>query len=221
MEGDCYAFIWGIMHFKQYLHINHFTLRIDHKPLEWLATMSNAYGKQGMWIDMLQDFDFKIIHKVKPKHGDADVFSHNPISPITKDVNFVNEIQDMKMLRTMGIQTWIGNKCLRHYEIITSRLEIPRIFMVESKEQDVEMEVVEEQANGGVPRAVETFQAHNKKRKRLHVAFEQMTCLTSVNFHLELIMVLQKMVEIRDDSGEFLEAKDDDNWDNECNLNIW
>jgi hypothetical protein len=34
-------------------------------------------------------------------------------------------------------------------------------------------------------------------------------------------MVLQKMVEIRDDSGEFLEAKDDDNWDNECNLNIW
>lgn len=44
--------------------------------------------------------------------------------------------------------------------------------MVESKEQDVEMEVVEEQANGGMPRAVETFQAHNKKRKRLHVAFE-------------------------------------------------
>lgn len=56
-----------------------------------------------MWIDMLQDFDFKIIHKVRPKHGDVDVFSHNPISPIAKDVNFVNEIQDMKMLRIMGI----------------------------------------------------------------------------------------------------------------------
>jgi hypothetical protein len=50
--------------------------------------------------------------------------------------------------------------------------------MVESKEQDVEMEVVEGQANSGVPRTVETFQAHNKKTKRLHVASEYITCLT-------------------------------------------
>jgi hypothetical protein len=26
MEGECYALIWGIMHFRQYLHKNHFTL---------------------------------------------------------------------------------------------------------------------------------------------------------------------------------------------------
>ncbi len=44
--------------------------------------------------------------------------------------------------------------------------------MVEFEEQDVEVEVVERQANGGVPGVAETFQAHNKKRKRLHVAFE-------------------------------------------------
>jgi hypothetical protein len=34
-------------------------------------------------------------------------------------------------------------------------------------------------------------------------------------------MIVQKMVEIGDDSGESLELKDDDNWDNECNLGIW
>ncbi len=61
MERKCNALIWGIMHFRQYLYMNHFTLRTNHKPLKWLATMSNAYGKQGKWIDMLQDFDFKII----------------------------------------------------------------------------------------------------------------------------------------------------------------
>jgi hypothetical protein len=42
--------------------------------------------------------------------------------------------------------------------------------MVELEEQDVEMEVVERQTNGGVLGAIETFQAHNKKRERLHAA---------------------------------------------------
>ncbi len=37
MEGECYALIWGVMHFRQYLHMKHFILRTDHKPLEWLA----------------------------------------------------------------------------------------------------------------------------------------------------------------------------------------
>ncbi len=62
MEGECYALIWGVMHFRQYLQRNHFILRIDHKPLEWLATVSDAHGRRGRWIDMLQDFSFKIVH---------------------------------------------------------------------------------------------------------------------------------------------------------------
>jgi hypothetical protein len=62
MEGECYVLIWGVMHFRQYLHRTHFLLRTDHKPLEWLATVSYAYGRRGRWIDMLQDFSFKIQH---------------------------------------------------------------------------------------------------------------------------------------------------------------
>jgi hypothetical protein len=42
MEGECYALIWGVMHFRQYLHMKHFILHTDHKPLEWLATVSDA-----------------------------------------------------------------------------------------------------------------------------------------------------------------------------------
>ncbi len=45
MEGECYALIWGVMHFRQYLYKNHFVLRTDHKPLEWLATVSDAHGR--------------------------------------------------------------------------------------------------------------------------------------------------------------------------------
>jgi hypothetical protein len=53
MEGKCYALIWGIMHFRQYLYMSHFVLRTDHKPLEWLAIVSDAHGRRGRWIDML------------------------------------------------------------------------------------------------------------------------------------------------------------------------
>jgi hypothetical protein len=53
MEGECYVLIWGVMHFRQYLHRNHFILRTDHKPLEWLATISDAHGMRGRWVDML------------------------------------------------------------------------------------------------------------------------------------------------------------------------
>jgi hypothetical protein len=37
-------------------------LCIDHKPLEWLAIVSNAYGRRGCWIVVVQDVQFKIVH---------------------------------------------------------------------------------------------------------------------------------------------------------------
>ncbi len=63
-EGECYALVQGIMHFWQYLYQNHFTFHTDHKPLEWLTTMSNAYGWRGRWINRLQDLSFKIVYIV-------------------------------------------------------------------------------------------------------------------------------------------------------------
>ncbi len=48
MEGECYALIWGIMHFRQYLHRNHFTLRTDHNRLNgWLLCQMRMAGEEG------------------------------------------------------------------------------------------------------------------------------------------------------------------------------
>jgi len=94
MEGECYALIWGILHFKQYLHRTHFTLRTDHKPLEWLATVSDAHGRRGRWIDMLQDFRFKIVHRPSMRHANADALSQNPVGQATDDDDFRQEIRD-------------------------------------------------------------------------------------------------------------------------------
>jgi hypothetical protein len=88
MEGECYALIWGILHFRQYLHRTHFTLRTDHKPLEWLATVLDAHGKRGRWIDMLQDFSFKIVHRPGMRHANANALSRNPVGQATDDDDF-------------------------------------------------------------------------------------------------------------------------------------
>jgi hypothetical protein len=89
MEGECYALIWGILHFKRYLHRTHFTLRTDHKPLEWLATVSDAHGRRGRWIDLLQDYSFKIVHRPGARHTNADALSRNPVGQAMDDEDFL------------------------------------------------------------------------------------------------------------------------------------
>jgi len=100
MEGECYALIWGIMHFRQYLCRNHFVLRTDHKPFEWLATVSDAHGRRGRCIDMLQDFSFKIVHRPGLRHTNVDAFSRNPVRPAMEDDDFCEEIQDIGNAQT-------------------------------------------------------------------------------------------------------------------------
>jgi len=100
MEGECYALIWGIMHFRQYLHRNHFILRTNHKPLEWLATVSDAHGRRGRWVDMLQDFNFKIIHRPGLRHTNVDALNRNPVGLATDDDDFSEEIQDIGITLT-------------------------------------------------------------------------------------------------------------------------
>ncbi len=88
----------GVMHFLQYLYHNHFTLRIDHKPLEWLAIVSNVYGRKGKWINTLQDFKFKIVHLARSWHTNMDALNHNLVDAVEIDEDLGDEIQDCKIL---------------------------------------------------------------------------------------------------------------------------
>jgi hypothetical protein len=76
------------MYFRQYFHQTLFLLCIDHKPLEWLAIVSNAYGKKGRSIAMLQDFQFKIIHRARNIHLNVEALSQNCIGFPEEDEDF-------------------------------------------------------------------------------------------------------------------------------------
>ncbi len=71
-----------------------FVVRTDHKPLKWLATIFDPFGKRGKWISMLQDFNFKIVHKARARHANTDALSHNLVDSHDEDEDFGMEIQD-------------------------------------------------------------------------------------------------------------------------------
>jgi len=54
---------------------------------------------------MLQDFNFKIVHKVGARHANADVLSRNPINSHDEDEDFGMEIQDEKKDVSV-VQVW-------------------------------------------------------------------------------------------------------------------
>jgi hypothetical protein len=43
---------------------------------------------------MLQDFNFKIVHRAGLKHANADALSRNPVGQAMDDEDFHQEIQD-------------------------------------------------------------------------------------------------------------------------------
>ncbi len=57
--------------------------------------MLDAHGRKGRWTNMLQDFNFKILHQLKLKHTNVDTLSKNPVGAAIDDDNFNEEIQDI------------------------------------------------------------------------------------------------------------------------------
>ncbi len=50
---------------------------------------------RGRWIDMLQDFSFKTLHRPGLKHMNVDALSRNLVGPTMDDDDFSEEIQDI------------------------------------------------------------------------------------------------------------------------------
>jgi hypothetical protein len=67
-EGECLAVVWAIIHFKPYLYGIEFTLYTDHQPIKWLMTNDKLTSKLTCWAIILQEYEFKVIHRPSITH---------------------------------------------------------------------------------------------------------------------------------------------------------
>jgi len=64
--------------FCQYLLGRQFVIRTDHSALRWLRTTPEPMGQQARWCEILEEFDFQIVHRLGRLHGNADGMSRRP-----------------------------------------------------------------------------------------------------------------------------------------------
>jgi hypothetical protein len=62
-EGDCLIDVWAIIHFRPYLYGTNFTLYTNHQPIKWLMTNDKLTNKWAHWALILQEYEFKVIHR--------------------------------------------------------------------------------------------------------------------------------------------------------------
>jgi len=79
-EGECLVVIWAVIHFKPYLYATNFTLYTDHQPIKWLMTNDKLIGKLARWALILQEYEFKVIHRPGITHQNMDTMSQRPLT---------------------------------------------------------------------------------------------------------------------------------------------
>ena len=72
------AVVFYLKHFRQYLLGTFFYVRSDHAALQWLQRTPQPIGQQARWLEQMQEYDFKIVHRAGRSHQNADALSRRP-----------------------------------------------------------------------------------------------------------------------------------------------
>ena len=63
------ALVWAIQNFRPYLYGHPFQARSDHRCLKWLRTFKEPGGPVARQIEMLQEYDFEVLHRPRQIHS--------------------------------------------------------------------------------------------------------------------------------------------------------
>ena len=86
-EGECFALVHFVEHFRPYLHGVQFTVQMDHAALKWLMTGPQKNARCARWALKLQGYMFEVRHRKGADHANADAMSRPPIaSPLQAPV---------------------------------------------------------------------------------------------------------------------------------------
>lgn len=76
-----------INYFKHYLLGREFVLRTEHNSLKWLHNFQVLEGQLARWMEQLANFQYKIVHRPRRQHGNADVLSRIPVLAVSEGLN--------------------------------------------------------------------------------------------------------------------------------------
>ena len=73
------AFIWE---FRHYLLGREFLVRTDHSALRWLLSFKEPENQVARWLEILSQFNFKIVHRSGVKDQNVDSLNRIPCDPL-------------------------------------------------------------------------------------------------------------------------------------------
>jgi hypothetical protein len=72
------AIIYAVKQYRHYLLGRLFIIRTDHAALQWLKRTPTPVGQQSRQLEILEEYDYAVVHRPKAKHGNADALSRIP-----------------------------------------------------------------------------------------------------------------------------------------------
>eukprot|EP00731_Ephydatia_muelleri_P028380 Em0020g24a len=86
------AVVEFIQHFRHYLLGHQFTLRTDHSSIVWIQNFKEPEGQLARWMEKLQEYDFKVVHRRGTQHNNADALSRQPCKQCGRDSHVVGAV---------------------------------------------------------------------------------------------------------------------------------
>ena len=87
------AVVHVLHYFRPYLLGKGFVLRTDHGSLTWLTHFREPEGQLARWLERLQEYDFRVVHRQGKKHTNVDVLSRLPCRQCGRENHDSTEIE--------------------------------------------------------------------------------------------------------------------------------
>lgn len=74
-KGELRAIIFFIIQIRYFKQFRKFILRTDHKALKWLKSLQEPRGMVLRWLDILSNYQFKVVYRAGTSQANADALS--------------------------------------------------------------------------------------------------------------------------------------------------
>lgn len=75
IEKEFLAIVWATKYFRPYLYGRRFTIKSDHRPLQWINSLDESNSKFVRWKVRLSEFDYKVEYLEGKENHVADALS--------------------------------------------------------------------------------------------------------------------------------------------------